>query len=185
MEPVSDGKRQCGDCSLCCKVLGIPELEKPKDLWCANFATGTGCRIYLDRPPSCRDFVCRWLTDAAMGPEWKPSVCKMVIDSRPNLFVVHVDPAVSRPWIAQPYIGVLRRLSAQGLARNIVVMVIERRRTIVILPDREVDLGVIAPQARIAMERVNTPRGPAWQPRVMGAGEMGAGEMGASESSRG
>ena len=166
-------RRQCGDCSLCCKVLGIPELEKPKDIWCTHFAAGTGCRIYPERPPSCRDFVCRWLTDPTMGAEWKPSVCKMVIDSRPGLFVVHVDPAVTRPWIAEPYISVFKRLSAQGLGKGVMVMVIERRHTIVILPDREVDLGVIAADARIAMERVNTPSGPLWQPRVMGEGEAG------------
>jgi hypothetical protein len=172
-QPVTDAPRQCGDCSLCCKVLGIPELDKPKDSWCPNFAAGAGCRIYQDRPPSCRDFICRWLTDSTMGPEWKPSVCKMVIDSRPGLFVVHADPAVSTPWRAAPYLPVLKRLSAQGLTKGVIVMVIERRRTIVILPDREVDLGVIAPDARIAMERVTAPGGSGWQPRVMGAGEMG------------
>ena len=53
------------------------------------------------------------------------------------------------------------------------VMVIERRRTIVILPDREVDLGIIGPERRIAVERVMTPHGPQWQPRVMGAAEKG------------
>ncbi len=172
---MTDSQRQCGDCSLCCKVLGIPELDKPKDSWCPNFAPGIGCRIYGDRPPSCRNFNCRWLTDPTIGPEWKPSVCKMVIDSRPSLFVVHVDPAVTRPWSAEPYISVLKRLSAQGLAKGVIVMAIERRRTIVILPDREVDLGLIGPDARIAMERVKTPQGPAWQPRVMGAGEFGGG----------
>jgi hypothetical protein len=155
--------------------LGIPELDKPKDSWCPNFAAGTGCRIYQDRPPSCRNFSCRWLTDPTMGPEWKPSVCKMVIDSRPSLFVAHVDPAVSAPWRAEPYISVLKRLAAQGLTKGVIVMVIERRRTIVILPEREVDLGVIGPDARIAMERVKTAHGPAWQPRVMGAGERGGG----------
>jgi hypothetical protein len=156
-------------------VLGIPELGKPKDHWCPNFAAGAGCGIYTDRPPSCRNFACRWLTDLTMGPEWKPSVCKMVVDSRPSLFVVHVDPAVSRPWIAEPYMSVLKRLSAQGLAKGVIVMVIERRRTIVILPDRDVDLGMIGPDARIAMERVKTPHGMAWEPRVMGAGETGGG----------
>ena len=170
---MTDSQRQCGDCSLCCKVLGIPELEKPKDSWCPNFAPGIGCRIYADRPPSCRNFNCRWLTDPTMGPEWKPSLCKMVVDSRPSLFVVHVDPAATRPWSAEPYISVLKRLSAQGLTKGVIVMAIERRRTIVILPDCEVDLGVIRPDARIAMERVNTSRGFAWQPRVMGEGEMG------------
>ena len=172
---MTDSQRQCGDCSLCCKVLGIPELEKPKDSWCPNFAPGIGCRIYANRPPSCRNFNCRWLTDPTMGPEWKPSLCKMVVDSRPSLFVVHVDPAATRPWSAEPYISVLKRLSAQGLTKGVIVMAIERRRTIVILPDRDVDLGLIGPDARIAMERVKTPQGPAWQPRVMGAGEIGGG----------
>ena len=168
---MTESVRQCGDCSLCCKVLGIPELEKPKDSWCPNFEAGIGCRIYAQRPPSCRSFVCRWLTDPMMGPEWKPSVCKMVVDSKPSLFVVHVDPAVSRPWRAEPYFSVLKRLAAQGLTKGTLVMVIERRRTIIILPDREVDLGVIGPDARIAMEPVKTPHGVQWQPRVMGAGE--------------
>jgi hypothetical protein len=84
---------------------------------------------------------------------------------------VHVDPAVSRPWRAEPYYSVLKRLSAQGLTRNVIVLVMEKRRSIVILPDREVDLGHLAPQARIAMERTMTAQGPAWQPRVMGASE--------------
>ena len=163
--------RECGDCSLCCKVMGIPELKKPKDEWCPNFAAGVGCRIYPDRPPSCHNFVCQWLSDPSMGPEWKPSTCKMVVDSKPSLFVVHVDPAVSRPWRAEPYFSVLKRLSAQGLAKGNLVMVIERRHTIVILPDREVDLGVIDPDARIAMERVATAHGVQWQPRVMGSAE--------------
>jgi len=46
---MTDSKRQCGDCSLCCKVLGIPELDKPKDSWCANFAAGTGSRCNWNR----------------------------------------------------------------------------------------------------------------------------------------
>jgi len=50
-------------------VLGIPELDKPKDSWCPNFAAGAGCRIYENRSPSCRNFACRWLTDPALGPE--------------------------------------------------------------------------------------------------------------------
>jgi len=170
---VTDTKRQCGDCSLCCKLLGIPELDKPKDTWCPNFQAGTGCRIYADRPGSCRNFICRWLSDPGMGPEWKPNICKMVVDSKPSLFVVHVDPAASQPWRAEPYFSVLKRLSAQGLTKGTIVLVIERRRSIVILPDREVDLGLIGPDARIVMEPVKTPNGPVWRPRVMGAGEIG------------
>jgi len=166
-------QRQCGDCSLCCKVLGIPELEKPKDVWCPNFSAGAGCRIYADRPPSCRNFACQWLTDLTMGPEWKPSVSKLVLDSKPRLLAVHADPAVSKPWRVEPYNAVLKRLAAQGLTRGTIVLVIERRRSIVILPDREVDMGILEPGARIALEQVATPQGPQWRPRAMGAGETG------------
>jgi hypothetical protein len=170
---MTEAAKQCGDCSLCCKLLRIPELNKPKDEWCPNFAHRIGCRIYADRPPSCRDFSCRWLVDSTMGPEWKPSLCKMVLDAKPRLLVVHADPAVTKPWRAEPYSSTLKRLAAQGLTRGTLVMVMERRRSIVILPDREVDLGIINPDARIALERVTTASGPQWQPRVMGAGERG------------
>jgi len=166
--------RQCGDCSLCCKVLRIPELEKPKDQWCPNFMAGTGCGIYPDRPSSCRDFVCRWLVDETMGPEWKPSLCKLVLDTKPGFLIVHADPAVSKPWRLEPYYSVLKRLAAQGLPRNTLVMAMERRRSIVILPDREVDMGILDTGDRIALDRIQGPSGVEWRVRVMGAGEIGS-----------
>ena len=131
-----------------------------------NFAAGAGCRIYADRPPSCRSFSCRWLTDPMMGPEWKPSVCKMVLDAKPRMLAVHVDPAVSRPWRAEPYYSVLKRLSAQGLERSIIVLVIERRRNIVILPTGG-DMGILGRPDRAERDDA---QGLSWQPRVMGAG---------------
>jgi hypothetical protein len=170
---MAESPKQCGDCSLCCKVLRIAELNKPKDVWCPNFSRGCGCSIYADRPPSCHDFSCLWLTDAAMGPEWKPSVCKMVLDSKSNALVVHVDPSANQPWRAEPYFSVLKQLAVQGQKARAIVLVIERKRNIAILPDREVDLGLVGADARIGIELVNTPTGPQWQPRVMEAGEIG------------
>ena len=168
---MAEAQRQCGDCSLCCKVLAIPELDKPKDQWCPNFAAGMGCTVYETRPPSCRDFACQWLSDPSMGPEWKPSVCKLVLDTKPGMLVVHSDPAVSKPWRVEPYHSVLKRLAAQGLTRTTLVMVMERRRSIVLLPDREVDMGILQAGDRIALERIETAQGPEWRPRVMSAGE--------------
>jgi hypothetical protein len=159
--------KQCGDCSLCCKVLVIPELDKPKDKWCPNFAPGTGCRVYAERPTSCRNFVCRWLVDPTLGPEWKPSLCKMVLDVKPGMLVVHADPAVSKPWRAEPYNSILKTLAVQGLTSGTVVMVMERNRCIAILPDREEDLGVIGPGARLKVAREITLQGARWQVRVM------------------
>lgn len=52
--------RSCGDCRLCCKVMAIHELEKPRGEWCPH-ACSKGCGIYSERPQSCRDFICCWL----------------------------------------------------------------------------------------------------------------------------
>ncbi len=152
----------------------IPELQKPKDSWCPNFARGCGCAIYADRPQSCRDFTCFWLLDPAMGPEWKPDRCKMVLDARQDWLVVHVDPAAGSPWRQEPYFSYLRDVAARNIARGASVLVMERGRTIIILPDRDVDLGVVAPQDRIVVNRTMTGAGPSWHARVV-AGEAADG----------
>jgi len=169
---VAAASKQCGDCSLCCKVLSIPELDKPKDKWCPNFVAGTGCGIYAERPGSCRNFACRWLVDATLGPEWKPNLCKMVLDVKPGLLVVHADPAVSKPWRAEPYNSILKALAVQGLNSGTVVMVMERGRSIALLPDREEDLGVIGPGARLQVAREATAQGLQWQVRAIGPHEV-------------
>jgi len=165
--------KQCGTCSLCCKTMVIPELKKPKDSWCPNFVRGSGCAIYHERPPSCRDFTCYWLLDPAMGPEWKPDRCKMVLDARQEWLVVHVDPGADRPWRQEPYYSYLTELAGRNIARGASVLVMERGHTIIILPDGGRDLGVMAPEDRIVVNRVTTATGPSWQARVAGPAQTG------------
>lgn len=52
----------CGECTLCCKVMAVPELEKPKDKWCAFAKAGKGCSCYTTRPERCQTFNCLWLS---------------------------------------------------------------------------------------------------------------------------
>lgn len=55
--------RECGGCTMCCKVMHVPELEKPAGTWCPHCDIGEGCGIYDERPKPCRDFECLWLQD--------------------------------------------------------------------------------------------------------------------------
>jgi len=48
------------------------------------------------------------------GPGMKPSICKMVLDAKPRLLVVHVDPAVTQALAAEPYFSVLKRLQPRA-----------------------------------------------------------------------
>ena len=105
-----------------------------------------------------------------MGPEWKPDKCKMVLDARQDWLVVHVDPAAQRPWRQEPYFSYLVDMSARNIGRGARVLVMERGRTIIILPDGDVDLGVVTPQDRIVVNRVMTGGRAGWHARVI-AGE--------------
>lgn len=49
----------CGGCTACCAVLKVTELGKGFHTPCPNISS-SGCRIYPDRPKSCRDWSCLW-----------------------------------------------------------------------------------------------------------------------------
>jgi hypothetical protein len=38
--------KQCGDCTLCCKVMAIEMLAKPAGAWCPHCTAKRGCTIY-------------------------------------------------------------------------------------------------------------------------------------------
>lgn len=50
--------RSCGDCDLCCRVIGVSELKKPAYTACEH-AKG-GCAVHAVRPESCHVFFCAW-----------------------------------------------------------------------------------------------------------------------------
>jgi hypothetical protein len=97
--------RHCGGCTLCCKVMAITSLEKPPGVWCKHCHVGVGCRIYDDRPDECRTFLCAWLVDAQLGPEWKPDKSRMVITpaANGNGLDIRCDPGFPAAWRKEPY----------------------------------------------------------------------------------
>ena len=52
-------KRECAEYTLCCEILEIPTLKKPKKTLCPNVCS-KGCSIYDTRPTECRTFQCLW-----------------------------------------------------------------------------------------------------------------------------
>jgi hypothetical protein len=140
-----DSLKQCGDCSLCCKLLGIAALDKPQGQWCSHCAAPKGCTIYDTRPQECRDFACLWLENRRLGPEWQPTHSKMVlylIDGGARL-IVHVDQGFPDAWRRPHYYQQLKAWARQWIRTGPHVAVRIGSRVIAILPDRDVDLGQV------------------------------------------
>lgn len=152
---MSEPTRSCGSCTLCCKLFPVPELNKPSGRWCQHIAQGKGCGIHATRPQVCRAFFCQWIYNEELGPEWKPETSRFVLSIYPgsNSLVVTADPGNPRAWAREPYISGLRRFAAAALAQGDSVLVFNGDRGSAILPDREVELGVIRPGDRIVTVR--------------------------------
>jgi hypothetical protein len=141
-ETAAAAGRQCGDCSMCCKVLPIEdeELSKPAHQWCQHARPGSGCAIYETRPAPCRAFACCWLYLEDMGPHWKPTKCKMVVrhkrdhQSGGRVYIVHLDRNYPDAWRRSPY---YEELKARSGKFRIEIIVSDRCR-VLMCPDQDV-----------------------------------------------
>lgn len=145
-------KRECGNCSLCCKVMAIEELAKRAGSWCSRCSPGQGCRTYQDRPRECQDFSCLWLIDPRFGEHWKPNRSKIVLTTSADGLEVRCDPGFPDAWHKEPFRTEICNLARAGEAHEVSVLVIVGERMTLITPEREFELGVVRPDERIVRE---------------------------------
>jgi hypothetical protein len=149
--------RSCGSCSLCCKVVSIELFDKPAGQWCSHAKPGKGCGIHRTRPFVCQSAFCEWMIAKGLGDEWKPERAKFAIFVRNdgNRLTAHVDPGSPNAWKREPYYTNFKRWAAEGALKRPVKLIdiMIGERLIVVLPDRDVEFGVLAAGEAIAMTR--------------------------------
>lgn len=155
--------RACGSCSLCCKVVSIEEFGKPAGIWCGHCRPGRGCGIHAVRPYVCRGAYCEWMTSKGLGAEWKPDKSKIVLFKRTaGRLTAHVDPGFPNAWKRTPFYENLKAWAAAGLQKSPdmqIVDVMVGEQAIIVLPDREVEVGVVAADEVVVVDRIATAQG--------------------------
>lgn len=152
--------RSCDGCTLCCKLVAVEPLNKPRDKWCTHCDIGKGCRIYETRPEPCRIFRCGYLLTDQMAEHWRPARARMVVlyDGNANRVFVFTDPARPGVWRSEPYRADINEWAKTAAANGGQVLVMAGPNTIALLPDREIDLGVVGPgQLIVTVEKQNAP----------------------------
>jgi hypothetical protein len=141
--------RSCGPCSMCCYMMGVEALDKPKYRWCQHCKPGKGCSIYGNRPAVCKTFACMWLIQVHIGDHWYPLKSKMVLDLQykddephPVLHVI-VDPRYPNRWREEPYYSDIKSMALTGyrgdLGQHYKTMVDVGGKCWVILTHRDVE----------------------------------------------
>jgi len=108
-----------------------------------------------------------------LGDEWRPTKAKMVLSPGADgkRMTVHVDPAFPNAWREEPYHGTLRKLAREAADAKGQVVVYLKKRAIVILPDKDVELGELAPGDHITVDVKETSSGRAFEAQRIPADE--------------
>ncbi|MBN8501473.1 MAG: hypothetical protein J0M19_10025 [Sphingomonadales bacterium] len=141
--PIIKG-RSCGSCTLCCKVLKVPETDSGKGEWCRHCAVGQGCTIYAERPERCREFLCGYLLWDAVPDHWHPAKSRIVVVSELGFRInFTVDPGAPGRWREQPWYNDIKALAVLAFQENRQVLVTVGNKVTALVPAREVELGVV------------------------------------------
>ena len=146
--------RSCAGCTLCCKIMAVPEYNKPRNQWCGKCDIGRGCKIYADRPQSCRDFRCIYLLDASFAEHWKPSRSHMVLTRyQAKRLCVQVDPDYPNAWRQEPFYSDLKAWSRLAAHYGTIVAVYVGDDLTIVLPDRDEALGRVGTDKQMRLVR--------------------------------
>lgn len=140
------GGRECGSCLSCCCFFTIAELDKPAGVLCRHYHAG--CDIYPDRPKACRVFHCSWRSWDEVPDDWRPDVTGFVLGGTlaPGRYLaVTADPARPFSWRDPAYYPKLLDWAKHAAEIGSQLVVFIEKRVIVLRPEGEEDLGVVAP----------------------------------------
>jgi hypothetical protein len=142
--------KPCGECSLCCKALPVPQIDKPAGQWCRHFRAGTGCAIHAERPSSCRQFQCLWSAAEILDESWRPDRCGLVIWSdTARRIIIDPDPDDPEAFRREPFWSQIRVWSERDTADWHEVLIRVGDRVLMVFPEGEVDLGRMQPGRQI------------------------------------
>jgi hypothetical protein len=148
--PPPSGFKSCGACGLCCKLLDVPEIDKPAGSWCRHYVKGKGCGIHETRPDVCRPFQCSWTATPSLGEDWRPDRAHFILWSQhPHQVIVEVDPGYPHAWRREPYYAQLKSWSVRDRPDALQVLVRIWPRMLMIFPEADIDLGFQRPECTL------------------------------------
>lgn len=124
----------CGACSLCCSLLGVPDIGKPARMRCWHTTVHGGCAVHADKGSdpnllACSQFKCVWLAsqdrEDRLPRSLRPDQCHVVLGPQDRnddtLLYVQVDPAYPSAWKKGLIASYLSERVARGAKLEIII----------------------------------------------------------------
>ncbi len=166
--------KECGTCTLCCKVYDIDDFEKKAGKLCHNVRSEGGCGVWGLHPKTCQEFKCLWLRHDDMDGRWRPDVAGFVLRLEPNGTTLDIDVDHDRPdaWRQEPYYSQMKKWS-EVMPRNEGLVVVYAPEGLYVITPQE-DLFLKSPKRGDILETgmEETLFGPRAYARVIPAREV-------------
>lgn len=78
----------CGNCTVCCKDLYIPETDSKEGELCKYCKENVGCLIYDKRPEECRTFECCWKQMKYAHIDLRPDNCGVCFEKYSDKVII-------------------------------------------------------------------------------------------------
>ena len=113
--------RSCAGCSLCCKLVSVREIGKPKNVWCPHAEPARArCSIYDARTQSCVKWSCSWLVDDSLPDELQPHRSHVIFDILPDIIRAGgVTHPVAQLWVDPAYPAAHREPPVRAMIERI------------------------------------------------------------------
>ena len=108
---------ECGNCTMCCKHLYIPETDSKEGDLCKYCKESVGCLIYDHRPEACSTFECCWKQMEYAHIDLRPDNCGVLFEKwTDNVIVGSTEDELSELILGQ--IGFFQREGISVLIVN-------------------------------------------------------------------
>lgn len=122
------GENKCGECTVCCTLSVVEEVDKKAGEDCKHCILKKGCGIYKTRPQVCKDFECAYLQSNTPS-ELRPDKCGvMFVKINDRIFTGIAVPGISITDIAK---GQINAFNKQGFS---VIMLKEKTKPLILSP---------------------------------------------------
>lgn len=119
----------CGECTVCCTLSVVEELDKGPGETCKYCVLQKGCSIYEKRPQVCKDFECAYL-QAGKDIEMRPDKCGvMFFKNSDRIFTGVLVPGVE---VSNKAKGQIESFNKQGI--SVIVFKLGESKPIIMNP---------------------------------------------------
>ena len=75
---------KCDGCTLCCKMMAIPQMNSPAGEYCRGCFIDIGCCIYDDAPEECLEYACAYAQMNRASIKLRPDNCHVIFEKSTN-----------------------------------------------------------------------------------------------------